>query len=69
MFSLYCYQHAFGRIFLRGYVPVNEFWYKDVHDHMHNVDVYNEGEYTKATYRGAVVFSVSTNWEYNGAIN
>ena len=70
IFSLYCYQKTDSRFVLRSYIPVCEFWYRDILGHdlqlmtPTNLAVFNDKEYTKVVYRNRLIFAVSTNWYF-----
>ena len=70
MFGLFCYQHTESIIILRNYVPVNEFWYRDILGkdlesfRLEKLNIFNDGEYIKVGYRNKIIFSASTNWIY-----
>lgn len=67
MFSLFCYQRIDSSFVLKNYIPVSEFWYRDVLGSNlelltpTNLVVFTEGEYVKVSYRSRTLVVMSTN--------
>ena len=70
-FNVFCYQRFESGIILRSYVPVSEFWYRDIlGEHLsrkqsalpESLSIFNEDRHTKVGYRNKIIFEVSTNW-------
>lgn len=73
-FNVFCYQHLESGIILRCYVPVSEFWYRDILGadlslmkpaQPESLKIFNEGGSTKVGYRNKIIFEVSTNWIFS----
>ena len=60
MFNLYCYEWEKPDVWLlRGYVPVNEYYYTNGYDPELKIQIDNE--YVKVVFRGVVIFTITSN--------
>jgi hypothetical protein len=58
MFSLYCYeQERPDTWLLRGYVPVNAYYYTNSLDR--NLSIQMDSEYVKVAFRGEIIFTIA----------
>jgi hypothetical protein len=65
IFNLYCYERARANLWLlRGYVPVNEYYYTNSPDRA--LDFRINGGYVNAVFRGHVIFSILADHESPG---